>query len=74
MVGMRFAADWQQIFTSLEFPTRSSKESCGTPTWPSRKAATSGLRTPTLWQRCSNLSDLSNMHLIRTSWVPKDGG
>lgn len=41
----------------------------GTRTWRSRRAATSRLQTPTLRRQCSNLGDLSNMHLICTSQV-----
>ena len=69
-----FRRDWRQIFIGLEFPTRSSKESCGTQTWWSRRAATSRPPTLTLRRQCSNLGDPSNMHLICTSQVQRENG
>jgi integrase len=72
MVGMRFGVAWRRIFTSLEFPTRSSNESCDTPTWQSRRTATSRPRTPKSRRRCSDLSDHSTMHLVCTSRVSRE--
>jgi hypothetical protein len=70
--GMHFDVVWRRIFTSLEFSTKPSRGSYGTLTWRLRKTATSRPRTLKSRRRCSNLSDLSNMHLKCTSGVWKE--